>query len=189
MSIKTLELEKFRLNQNFNSNIGVKKQLTTVPVRKPNKSAFNRVKESNDEFGAYECFVLETKDTGSDETYLVVPEIAEEIMHELTAKRLYLAIDKQNNIFIWPVKLPDESGKLDHWNESAHVGAAYATKQWVRISANKSLGAYDILTATGNLKDPDWPDLSFEEILNIAFKGKIIDSTEHPVLKRLRGEI
>ena len=157
-----------------------------MPIKKPNKTAFIRVKE-NDELGVYECYVLENKEL--DETYLVEPELAEAILHELTAKRLYLAIDKQNNVFIWPVKLPDESGKLDHWKESAHSGAASATKQWARITADRSLGAYAIYLATGNLKEPEWPDLSFEEILKIAFKGKVIDSIDHPVLKKLRGEI
>lgn len=186
MNIESLSLEKFRLSQSFNTSVGVKKQLSTIPVRKPNKTGFIRVKLQ--EVGeAYECYVLENKEM--DETYLIIPELAEEIQHELTPKRLYLAIDKQNNIFIWPVKLPDESGKLDHWNESAHVAAASAINQWVRINANRTLGAYDIYTAIGNLKDPEWPELSFEEILNIAFKGKIISSFDHPVLRKLRGEI
>ena len=186
MTIRDLDLNKYRLSQTFNSEVGVKQKITVVPVKKPNPSMFIRVMEVDDN-NNYECHVLENKEL--DETFLVDPGIANSILHELTAKRLYLAIDKQNNIFIWAIKLPDEFGKLDSWNTSAHSGARAAFHDWVRIKSNRSLGAYDTFVASGNLKEPEWPDLTFEEILNIAFHGKIIDSNDHPILKKLRGEI
>ena len=185
MSVKNLNLEKYRLKQDYNSeNIGVKKHLFTVPVKKPSKSDFVRTYEATE---AFECLLLENKDLG--ELYLVEPEIIPDISQELIPKRLYLAMDRQNNPFIWPVKVADESGKLDAWNQSAHEAARIATSKWVRVSSNRSLGAYEAFVATGNLPEPEWPDLPFEEILSLAFRGKIIDSLDHPALKRLRGEI
>jgi hypothetical protein len=62
-----------------------------------------------------------------------------------------------------------------------------AMTKWVRIKANMSLGAYDIFVAEGNLSEPDWPDLPYKEILRIAFRSKFVDSTDHTVIKRLRG--
>jgi hypothetical protein len=38
-----------------------------------------------------------------------------------------------------------------------------------------------------DLPDPEWPEVSFQEILKIAFKDKIIQSIDHPVIQRLRG--
>jgi hypothetical protein len=36
---------------------------------------------------------------------------------------------------------------------------------------------------------PEWPDhLPFREMLKIAFRDRIVDGLDHPVLKRLRGE-
>jgi hypothetical protein len=52
-----------------------------------------------------------------------------------------------------------------------------------------SLGAYDVFEATGPFPEPQWPGIGFEELLRIAFKGRYIDSLDHPVLRRLRGEI
>ena len=66
--------------------------------------------------------------------------------------------------------------------------AAIAREGWVRLAANMSLGAYDIYEATGNLPDPEWPEIEFGKILEIAFRDKYIDSLDHPVLQRLRGE-
>jgi hypothetical protein len=37
-----------------------------------------------------------------------------------------------------------------------------------------SLGAYDVLQATGQLPEPEWPNLPFKELLRIAFKDRFI---------------
>jgi hypothetical protein len=49
------------------------------------------------------------------------------------------------------------------------------------------LGAYEMFVAGSTISDPIWPDLSFPELLRIAFKDRYIDSLDHPVVKRLRG--
>jgi hypothetical protein len=61
--------------------------------------------------------------------------------------------------------------------------------EWVRITANMSLGAYDIYEATGNLPDPVWPDLPFPDLLRIAFRDRIVDRVDHPLIQRLRGAV
>ena len=57
----------------------------------------------------------------------------------------------------------------------------------MRVSANMSLGAYDTFSALGDIPEPEWPDISFEKILEIAFKGKYIDSLDHAVVRDLLG--
>ena len=52
-----------------------------------------------------------------------------------------------------------------------------------------SLGAYEIYQAEGDLPDPNWPDESFSELLRIAFKGNIIDSQDHIILRQLLGQV
>lgn len=75
------------------------------------------------------------------------------------------------------------------WNRSALEAANIAQTHWVRVAANMSLGAYEVFEATGDLPEPEWPSQDFAELLRIAFKGKYIDSPDHAVLKRLRGEV
>jgi hypothetical protein len=57
------------------------------------------------------------------------------------------------------------------------------------MSSNQGLGAYELHPAIANLAEPEWPDVSFQEILKIAFKGRLIEELDHPVLRRLRGEL
>lgn len=64
-----------------------------------------------------------------------------------------------------------------------------AQKQWIRVEANKNLGAYDIFVAQGQLSAPNWPDMPWNHLVSIAFKQKIIDSSEHVVVQKLRGEL
>ncbi|MGB5832080.1 MAG: hypothetical protein WBG92_08825 [Thiohalocapsa sp.] len=55
--------------------------------------------------------------------------------------------------------------------------------------ANMGLGAYEVFEASGDLPDPTWPELTFTEILKVAFKGRYITEIDHPVVRRLRGEL
>ncbi len=51
-----------------------------------------------------------------------------------------------------------------------------------------SSGAYDVWQTEGPLPEPQWPETSFKDSLRTAFKDRLIDTLDHPVLKRLRGE-
>jgi hypothetical protein len=57
------------------------------------------------------------------------------------------------------------------------------------VAANMNAGSYDVFTASAQLAEPDWPALSLRELLAVAFKERLIESADHPVLKKLRGEL
>jgi hypothetical protein len=186
---KTTEAENpfdpsnLRLSQDYAAHLGVKKVLTTIPVRKPGKQDF--VRTHPDESYRLETMVLELKE--ERETYLVDPELWPELHAELTPKLLITSINRQGVLSIWPIRLPGEDGRIDNWSASAMDAAARARERWLRMSSNMSLGAYEICEATGDLPEPEWPDLSFPEILNIAFRAFQITDLSHSIVKRLRG--
>ena len=66
--------------------------------------------------------------------------------------------------------------------------AVHAELQWTRIQANMGLSAYEIYAAEGTKNELKWPEMSMDEILEIAFKNKIIDRLDYLVLRQLRGE-
>ena len=41
----------------------------------------------------------------------------------------------------------------------------------------------------GTFPNRAWPELTFKEMLKIAFRDKLVDCDDHAVIKRLRGEI
>jgi len=176
--------QKLRLSQSYGASAGVKKLTTTIPVRKPGKQDYVRVHP--DPTYRIETAVLEIKE--EQETFLVAQELWDELPGELTPKVLFTTINRQQVTSLWPIRLPGDDGRIDTWNGSAMEAATFAQKQWVRICSNKSLGAYDVFQATGEIPEPEWPDLNLGQILEIAFKGRYIKEFDHPALKRLRGE-
>ena len=179
--------DRLRLSQDFAASLGVKKALLTVPVRKPSKEWWVQVHP--DEAYRLQTAVIELKE--DQETYLVEQNLWSELATEATfsPRALFAAMNRQGVFFIWPVRLPGTDGKVDEWSRSALEAADMAQGGWVRVAANLSLGAYEVFEATANLPTPDWPDKPFGELLRVAFRDKLIDSVDHPVLQKLRGEV
>jgi hypothetical protein len=182
----TIDLSELRLDQSFTDGVAVKKQLTTVPVRKPNKQDFVRVHPGED-YRSPVSAIIELKD--DRETYLVRSDLASGLVGEISIAVLYTAINRQGVTFLWPVKLPGPDGKINAWHQSAQLAADLAMKQWTSVRANMSLGAYETYVAAANIPDPVWPEVTFAELLNIGFRDKYVQSEDHPLLRRLRGEV
>ena len=47
--------------------------------------------------------------------------------------------------------------------------------------------AYDVTVARGDLPDPEWPDMSFDAVFQLAFEGRVIDTNDHPLIRQLEG--
>jgi hypothetical protein len=92
---------------------------------------------------------------------------------------------------LWPVRLPDIDGKEMDWHRTARTAAAQAINVWVRVVANRSLGAYDVHHAVNPPADPTWPETSINEMVKVAFhdRGRIIRSLDHAVVKTLTGQL
>ena len=177
------DLEKLRLPQRFEEALGVKKAIITIPVRKPNKQEFVRVRPGED--WRLQTFILTLKE--DRETYLVDRELWDELSQEITPTFLFTTINRQGVLTLWPVRIPTSDGRRDHWSSSSLEAAEIAQSRWVRLVANMSLGAYEPYEAGADLPEPVWPDISFQQILGIAFKDAYITNLDHPVVRRLRG--
>ncbi|MCA9467918.1 MAG: hypothetical protein KC643_21075 [Nitrospira sp.] len=176
--------EYLRLSQDFISEVGGKKILISVPIRKPDSQVFIRV-HPDDAF-YLETTLLELKE--ERETYLVDPSLRADLSGEIVPKALYTCLTPQGTLFLWPVKLPSPDGRLDSWNSSAHRIAKLAKTQWVRVVSNRQLQGYEPFAAVNPFSEPEWLDLDFQAILQLAFQDRIIQDPNHPVLKKLRGE-
>jgi hypothetical protein len=177
--------ERLRISQDFAAAVGVKKALLTVPVRKPDRQSFIRV--NPDSAYRLEVAMLELKD--DREIFVVEPSLINDLPGEVSARLLLATINRQGVIFLWPARLPNPEGGRDEWSRSALEAAELAQKGWVRVVANMSLGAYEVFQATGNLPEPEWPDISFTTLLEIAFRDKFIRSLDDPAVKKLRGAL
>ena len=173
-----------RLDQSFADTVGVKKLLTTVPVCKPNRTWYVRV-HPDPNYRLTPAAIIEE----DREFFLVTPQIALEFPDEFTPVTLFTAINRQGVLFMLPVRLPGLDGKYDEWARSLMEAVEFAQGRWTRIKSNRSRGAYEKFEAGGRLSEPEWPDIPFGEILRNAFRSRLIDRTDHPVLLRRLGLI
>lgn len=180
--------KKARVTQVAQTIEAGQKLLETIPIRKPSREGWVRTHDDTDEFW-YPAPVIELKENG--ETYFLTPEMHRALAQigekALSVKMLVLTCGRNGVITLWPLRTPDQDGRLDDWSESALSAAAKARTRWVRLVSNRSLGAYEIMVREPDGIEPKWPELSMAQLMKIAFKGKIIDSMDHPVIRDLRG--
>jgi hypothetical protein len=176
------DLESLRLDQDFASALGVQEVLTTVPVKKPEKTWW--VRTHPDEGYRFATGVLELPNEG---LFLVARKLWPAMAEEPAFKPhvLVLAVNRQNVPFLWPLRLPDdEGGGGADWHKSAIAAAGNATTAWTRVVYVKGFTGYRVQTSQVKA-EPVWPGLTMDELIKIAFKDRMIDKLEHPSLDRL----
>ncbi len=173
-----------RLDANYAAGLGVKKVLTVVPVRRPGRQEWFRVRPGEEWRLATYIFEAEA----DRETYLVAPAVLPELAGSVSPGLILTCVNRAGDLFLWRCKLPGPDGRSNHWYDSALAVAREAETEWRRMASNQAAGHYDAFRPTAALPDPEWPDRSFREIIRTAFQGRMIDSLDHPLLRQLRGE-
>ena len=164
--------------------------MTTIPVGKPKNQTFVRVHSDPAFHKIYGIETVQEEGRITKDHYIVAPNMVPVLSGEFHPATLYVGITKQGNLFVWPIKLPEEGGRANNWARTEMLAAEKAMSSWIRIVANQSAGYNDILVSDSDLGEPKWPDLSYDEILRVAFRQEgIITSVDHPVVKQLRGQI
>jgi hypothetical protein len=92
-------------------------------------------------------------------------------------------IDPRGNLAYWAVNMEDTSS----WGTSSREIARKMTDTWCMVVSNTASGRYERETPEGDLGKPRWPELEPIECLEKAFKDRIVDSEDHPIIKKLLG--
>jgi hypothetical protein len=176
-------LDALRLSPEAASLSGTNEVLTHIPVRKPNRHEFVRTHPDQDMW--FNTGIFEDKE--EREVFFVTPAMRDALVGEIKPVTLAVTINRQSVLSLWPLKLPTEEMRYNAWSETAREAAELAKSRWISMRADMSLGGYRIYKAEGLLSEPVWPDKSLNEILEIAFRDRIVDRENHPVVRRLRG--
>jgi hypothetical protein len=176
-------LDALRLSPDAAAVDGTIEILSHVPVRKPTRHEFFRTHPDSEM--ALDTGVFEDKE--ERETFLVTPQMRDVLVGEIKPVLLVPTITRQGVLLLWPLKLPTEGQRHNGWMETAREAAELARTKWVRLAADMGLGGYRLYQAEGALSEPVWPDKPLTEIMRIAFRDRIVDSENHPVVRRLRG--
>ena len=164
---------------------GTRKIRSVIPVNKPGKMEWVHLLDHPD-FLIPGAAVLDLQNGGR--LYLVVPEVAAQLADDVKLFKLAPALTRQDKLFLWPCPIIQPGETPNSWHTS-HNDAFHAAKSgWIRMKSNLSCGFYDIIEPEKIMPEPDWPDMSFADMLQIAFNDDhIVDRDDHPALRRLLG--
>ena len=144
--------ENLQLSQSFTEMVGVKKLLTTIPVRKPGPQDFVRVIPAP----SIETISrsLSWKDRREDRHYRSRTELAGELAHQ--------DLVSSGSTDGYSLFLASAASVLRRQGSGLVAFGAprlpgLAMKVWVRVKPNMNLGAYDVFQAEGVMSEPEWP--------------------------------
>ena len=168
-----------------------KEDLITVPVYcPPPSSEFVRVRDDDDYW--IECMTLDyAPEGGRRETYFIATELMDilppEIQSEVKWSRLYAAIIRRGQVpFLWRIKVYG-SGPGQLSTATALACAEKSKRLWTRVSWKDRVG-YVPFHAQGDYGEPQWPEHTFEQLLDLAFQSTYIDSLDHAAIRDLMGQ-
>lgn len=174
------------LGADYSEGLGVRKVISTVPVRKPNKSEWFQVRPGPN--WRLQTALLEVEAGVDRAVYLVARELWPDLSGEIAPALVLTCTNRAGDLFLWRVKLPGPDGRTNTWTESALRIAQAAEHTWCRMVSDTTNGHYTHFEPAAELPEPKWPEgLDFHQILKIAFRDKFIDTPDHAILRALRG--
>lgn len=175
--------EFLRLTDEYDDEPRTQNLILDIPVHKPPTTAFIR---THPEY-QIRMGILELSETR--EHFLVTRAMYGQLTKEkaVSKRMLVPAITLQGYLFLWPLKTT-RGTRRNRWNASAKAAAEEAKEYWVRIGTDQEQKVYTAKKAVDEQPEPVWPEMTFQEILSVAFRDKIIHTSNHKVLRYLRGE-
>ena len=160
-------------------------RISTLQIRKPNSQEYIRVMP-----GQERILPLFKSSVDGDKLYL----FRREVKHLLPANairlyRIVLAKSLRATVpFLWALPIPqDDKGRT--WHESGDAASRDGEGQWVKVVSDMVGGCYVVYPAAGELPEAEWPSEPLAELILLAFKNQRIDTADHPVIRRLNGEM
>lgn|GEM_PF-4737912 len=122
-----------------------------------------------------------------NEYYFVNKSLHVKLHIDIHEYLLVTCVNRSDTVFLWPVRLTDKNGGKDPWALKYMQVLLASQGQWVRKTNNKNDNGDTIHIAKYNDK-PRWPDITFEELLELAIQDFIINDINHPAAKDLLGK-
>jgi len=174
-----------RLTQDYVAEASGRPILADVCVSKPPKAYFWQAR-TGEEWSTI-LYTLDASKLGSDGIFAVAPDVVPLIQDQVRLVQIRLVVTSQGVPYLVPVPLAGPDGRQNLWYQSLARCVELAETRWIRISASKLRSGYDVFEAISNLPAPQWPTETFEQILEIAFRNRVITSESHPLVQQLLG--
>jgi hypothetical protein len=104
----------------------------------------------------------------------------------VTDHTLYLTVTTRGAIRIVPVRQAIGDGEQNEYHRTKEIGLVQGSTNGCGCSPTKRTAAKVFPAPVGRFGDPQFPELKAAKIFKLAFrdKGRLVDSTEHPLFKK-----
>jgi hypothetical protein len=121
------------------------------------------------------------KDQKANRLFVVNPRMLSLVGSQAKLYRVRQAISTDGELYLWPAPV---EGRLE--SDITHFNAQQAAlNRWIRIEWGGK--AFVAVEPQGDLGEPEWPELTFREVLEMGLAGHLINNENHPFIKRLLG--
>jgi hypothetical protein len=161
----------------------VEEKSPTVESRRPPKGIYFTVRAETTEQWQDRKFYFMLEIEGRD-SYLVAPHIAKQKKDEDVIRPVLIVryVTMAGEEGLWPLKLDPPDSKPNRWNKSAlDIMNLAASGKWLRIKKGKSEWLYVPSPVTLKKTPPRFSDRSFDDLINIAYKDRIILTLDHEI--------
>ena len=181
-----LSLASLRESTDYREKAAARRIQLVVPVKKPGPHDFHRVRPgAQHRIDQIRLFVTE------DKTFYAVDETVRDQLEEyLQPCMIVVVANRTNTVSLWPLRLPqDEDNRAASWYRSAIRAAERMETEWLKIVADMAAGGYTVTRPADQFPEPTWPEDSLQELVDRAFAHHLIDSLDHPEIKRIQGRL
>jgi hypothetical protein len=170
--------------------ISVRRDHQVITVGKPPAQAFFRAQAVELKDWTFPV-IVDKSANGGKAFYMIGPKMREALSRNADAALVHLipCVTKAETPFLWAVTVPAMAGGNAAWYEGSIAAFGLAREKWIRLSWNPQSGAYDPLIAEESSSLPRFPEWDQSEWLRRAFRDRLINGDDHPILKKLRGAV
>ena len=128
-------------------------------------------------------------DLEEEDWLLVDADVEDELADVGTMYELVLCRTSNGGYFLWRLKVEEPGGRIDGYTESAREALEeHAGRRWIKLKGDRQSRAYEVIKGSevGAIR---WPEFGIDELVKRAFKGRVVASEDHELIRRLRGDI
>lgn len=155
---------------------------SVVECQRPAKGLFFTVRPETGKPWKDRAFYFLLQMEGRD-PYIVAPSIAATKTEEDTIRPVLVVryVTMAGEEGLWALKLNPPDGRSNNWNTSALNILELAESGWVRIVSLRKHYRHQVSRKTFDEVPPKFTDRPFSELIDIAFKDRIVTTLDHEI--------
>jgi hypothetical protein len=177
------DLDEHKLDEDDEDETGPE-EISSVPVKRLPRKDFIRFHP--DPAYRFTAYIYEAEDDDNQkrgEACYVDPPIRQALKDlDIPLKKVVLVpyMNRRGSIFFWALTTTD----MGSWHASGMRIVRIGRERWIRVSSKMDISSYVHRPAKRDYGDPEWPSLTLNEMLRLAFPpSRYIDSLNHDAVK------